>query len=85
MEKVYKLRLLSNNRCKMSRRTCYLRPSEIERFKEIERVRPDIVGYGLSQKVHVALQEWFREQLSGLHVEKIKKEHSDQFRSAGIA
>jgi|TARA_Y100000296_G_scaffold781_1_gene769 hypothetical protein len=36
---------------------------EIKKLSEIEKIRPDMQNYSISKKVHVALQEWIRENL----------------------
>lgn len=40
-----------------------INPEELQKLEEIENKRPDVKGYTISKKVHVALQEWFKENL----------------------
>jgi len=48
----------------MSRRThVSINPEELEKLDDVEQKRPDMKGYNISKKVHVALQEWFKENL----------------------
>ena len=50
---------------------------EMRKLKEIESIRPDLRGYNLSAKTHVALQEWFKVNFEealkkGLKLPKVK-------------
>lgn len=47
----------------MKRQQVAINPDEIEKLAKIEKIRPDMQDLSVSKKVHVALQEWFKENL----------------------
>lgn len=67
------------------RQTVSINPRELERFSQIEALRPDLRGDNISAKVHVALQEWFKDQLTKLAEVKQIRSPPGQSPNAGKA
>lgn len=40
-----------------------INPEELAKLTKMEKIRPDLQDLSVSKKVHVALQEWFKENL----------------------
>ena len=47
----------------IKRQMVSIQPEEIEKMIKIEQIRTDLRDYNISKKVHLALQEWFKENL----------------------
>lgn len=58
----------------MHRQPVTLNAEQVRKLAEIEAMRPDLQGYTVSRKVHVALQEWFKACFEDAHVKGIKRQ-----------
>ncbi len=47
-----------------------INPDEIQKLKEMERFRKDLVGSSVSKKVHIIIQEWLRDTLNSVPKKK---------------
>ena len=62
IQKVYKAKAyFIPIRTNMTKRFGFnINAKEMKRLKEIETIRPDLRGHTLAERMHIALQEWFK-------------------------